>query len=315
MLGEYSIFQFLIFLVLVLVCLIIDLLVHKADKAITIKNAAIWSAFWVILSLSFAAYVAYSHGRGQAALFLSGYFLEKSLSVDNLFVIMAVFTSFSVKGEYQHRVLYYGIIGALVMRMLFIFVGTSLVEMFGKYVLFVFGVFVLWTAWKMWYSLKKKHEEIVDYSGHWAVRLVKKVFPIHPYINGHAFFVKIEEASSVVWKATPLLLCLIVIEITDVMFAFDSIPAIIAITGEPFLVYTSNIFAILGLRSLYFMLAAASRYLIHLEKAVVFILAFIGLKMLSDVFGILHIGPMISLFVIALAITVGIAASLIKPNA
>jgi len=155
-------------------------------------------------------------------------------------------------------------------------------------------------------------EEIVDYSEHWAVRYTKRFIPVHNQLSGHDFFVKAPDTTGkLIWKATPLFLCLFVVEVSDVMFAFDSVPAIIAVTHDPFLVYTSNVFAILGLRSMYFLLAAGKRYLRHLEKSVVIILAYIGVKMLLDVVGIVHISPLISLGVVIGLLAIGILASLL----
>lgn len=312
MLGEHSLMEFLVFIGLVIGCLWVDLHAHKSDEPITARNAAIWSAVWVILAFCFAGYIGYEKGGDQAQLFIAGYLLEKSLSVDNLFVIMAIFGSFSIRDDLQHRVLYYGIVGAMIMRLLFVAAGSSLIAVFGPYALAGFGVFVIWTAWKMWQAQNREHTEVEDYSSHWSVRWTQKFVPVHPHLSGHDFFVKGENSTgNLVWKATPLFLCLIVVEISDVMFAFDSVPAIIAITHDPFLVYTSNIFAILGLRSMYFLLAAAKRYLRHLEKAVIAILAFIGIKMLLDVVGVVHVKPMISLSVVVVLLAAGILASLI----
>ena len=309
LIGHYSIYSILLFAVLVIVCLIVDLKAHKADEVISAKSAAKWSLFWVALSLAFAGYVWYTHGFADFSKFISGYFLEKSLSVDNLFVMMAIFTAFSVRDEYQHRVLYYGIIGAIVLRMVFIAAGNSLIVLFGPYALTAFGLFVLWSAWKMWRAMNSEHEEIVDYTDHWSVRLTKRVMPVHPRLDGHNFFTK----AGGKWAATPLFLCLIAIEVADVMFAFDSVPAIIAITEDPFLVYTSNIFAILGLRSMYFCLAAGKRYLIHLEKAVIIILVYIGLKMLASVAFSFHMPPLISLAVVLSLLVAGVLASFVFP--
>lgn len=313
MLGAYSLTQVIIFLVLILFFLWVDLHSHKADKPVSAKNAIMWTSIWVSLALIFALYIGYSFGADKAHLFLAGYLLEESLAIDNLFVIMAIFTSFSIKEHLQHRVLYYGILGALIMRLIFVAAGTSLVQMFGPYALAAFGLFVLWTAWKMWQHMRAEHEEIVDYSQHWSVRWTSKFVPVHSHLNGHDFFIKCQENGKHIWKATPLFLCLVVVEISDVMFAFDSIPAIIAITQEPFLVYTSNIFAILGLRSLYFLLVAAKRYLCHLEKAVIAILAFIGIKMLLAVGGFAHLPPLVSLTIVGGLIVLGILASVIMP--
>lgn len=243
MLGHYSTANFIAFLVVIAVFLWIDLHAHKKDEPITLRNAAIWSCVWIALALAFGVYIGISHGLDDASLYLSGYFLEKSLSVDNLFVMMAIFSSFSIKGNYQHRVLYYGILGALVLRMIFVAAGNTLVQLFGAYALAAFGLFVLWSAWKMWQQMRKPEEDIEDYSNHWSVRFTRRFLPVSTTMHGHDFFVKEPSASggSSIWKATPLFLCLVVVELCDVMFAFDSIPAIIAITQDPFLVYTSNI--------------------------------------------------------------------------
>ncbi len=314
----HSIYEVLLFIAVVVVCLWLDLHAHGKDKPVSAKDSAVWISVWVLLALGFAGYIGWRDGSEQAELFLAGYLLEESLSVDNLFVMMAIFSSFAVKDRYQHRVLYYGILGAVVLRLLFVAAGSSIIAMFGTYALAGFGLFVLWTAWKMFRSLGKEQEEEIDYSEHWAVKGVKRFIPVYPALNGHDFFVrtKTEDDWEIVKtggkiKATPLFLCLIVIEFSDIMFAFDSVPAVIAITTDPFLVYTSNIFAILGLRSMFFLLAAAKRSLRHLEKSVVFILAFIGVKMLLDLSGVVHISSSMSLAVVCVSLVVGIAASLV----
>ncbi len=310
MIGHYSWWNVLAFSALVIVALIVDLYAHKADKAISMRDAALWSIFWVLLSLGFAWYVGATHGIEDSSLFLAGYFLEKSLSVDNLFVFIAIFSSFSIRDELQHRVLYYGILGALVMRVIFVAAGTSFLLLFGKWALTAFGLFVLWSAWKMWQNSKEECSAITDYSNHWSVRLTRRFFLVHPRLEGHSFFVRING----LLHCTPLFLCLVVIEIADVMFAFDSVPAVIAITRDPFLVYTSNIFAILGLRSLYFLLAAANRFLCHLEKSVIAVLAFIGVKMLLDVVDIIHVPPLVSLAIVLGLLVAGIVASVMYPE-
>lgn len=311
MLGEYSWVELSVFCVVVVAALLVDLFAHKADKAISMKNAALWSLVWVALGLGFAVYVGLTHGREQSYLYLAGYLLEKSLSVDNLFVFMAIFSSFAVKDEYQHRVLYYGIIGALILRLIFVAVGASLLAAFDVWALTAFGLFVLWSAWKMWQESRKPEHEIVDYSHHWAVSLARRFMPVSPRLDGHNFFTRLDGR----WHMTPLFLCLVTVEVADVMFAFDSVPAIIAVTEEPFLVYTSNIFAILGLRSMYFLLAAAKRYLAHLEKAVIAILAFIGVKMLVQVITGAHLAPKYSLMAVLGLLAAGVLGSLIfKPS-
>lgn len=316
MIGDYSTGSIIAFFALIAFFLWVDLHAHKKNEHISLRNAAMWSCIWISLALSFGVYIGFSHTLDDMWLYFAGYFLEESLSVDNLFVIMAIFSAFSIKGEYRHRVLYYGILGALVLRMLFVAAGTTLVQMFGTYALTAFGLFVLWSAWKMWQQMNKAEEEIEDYSNHWSVRYTRKIIPVSMTMHGHKFFIK--EARNPggpqVWKATPLFLCLVVVELCDVMFAFDSIPAIIAITHDPFLVYTSNIFAVLGLRSLYFLLAAASKLLVHLEKAVIAILAFIGIKMLLSVSGLIHMPALTSLAVVLGLLVAGVAASFIWPE-
>jgi len=308
MLSQYSWTEVLIFFIIVITFLLVDLFYHKKDEAVSLKNAASWSLIWVSLGLSFAVYIGFTHGLEPCYLYLAGYFVELSLSVDNLFVFMAIFSSFAVKDEYQHRVLYYGIIGALIFRFVFIAAGTSLLAIFDKWALTAFGLFVLWSAWKMWQESRKPERELTDYSHHWAVSVVRRFMPVSNKLYGHDFFTKLDGR----WHMTPLFLCLVTVEVADIMFAFDSVPAIIAITQEPFLIYTSNIFAILGLRSMYFLLAAAKRYLVHLEKSVIAILAFIGVKMLGQVITGFHIPPMLSLGVILGLLTLGVIASLMS---
>lgn len=307
---EYGIVEYALFFLIVIIALIVDLIAHKKDENIPLKSAVIWSMFWISVALCFNAYIYYSHGSADASAFFTGYLLEKSLSVDNLFVIMAIFMSFGISGKYQHRILYYGILGAIVLRMIFVAAGSSILVMGGKYALGFFGIFVLWSAYKMWSSMENESDDIEDYTHHFSVKWVKNFIPIHPFKHGHDFFMKKDG----VRYCTPLFLCLICVEVADVMFAFDSVPAVIAITQKPFLVYTSNIFAILGLRSLYFLLAAAKDYLCHLTKAVVGILFFIGIKMLLDVFGFVHITPQVSLIVVATLLSFGFFGSFLFPE-
>ncbi|MBF0319786.1 MAG: TerC/Alx family metal homeostasis membrane protein [Nitrospirae bacterium] len=309
MIFGYTLIEVAIFFSVIIAALLIDLYTNRKDGVMSFTNAAVRSVIWVMLSLCFAVYVGVTHGTEKSFLFLSGYLIELSLSVDNLFVIMAIFSSFSIKNEYQHRVLYYGILGAIVFRMVFIAIGTSLL-LLGKWVLALFGIFVLWTAWQMYRHADKDEKEIVDYNNHWSVKLSRRFFKTLPYSAGNKFFTR----EGGVLHITPLFLCLVVVEMADVMFAIDSVPAIIAITQEPFLVYTSNIFAILGLRSMYFLLAAAKRYLCHLEMAVVGILVFIGVKMLLDVFGVIHVSPNKSLIVVFVILTTGVIFSITHPK-
>ncbi|MDD6088188.1 MAG: TerC/Alx family metal homeostasis membrane protein [Desulfovibrionaceae bacterium] len=310
MFGEHSLTEILIFFILIIFFLWLDLHAHRSDKPINIRDASIWTAIWIILSFIFAGYVGIEFGYEKAEQYITGYLLEKSLSLDNLFVIMAIFGSFAIKDELQHRVLYYGIVGALILRFLFITAGTALIAAFGPMALACFGIFILWTAWKMWQSIRTPQYEITDYSEHWSVRYTQRFFPIHNKMHGHDFFVRISENGKTLLKATPMFLCLVVVEVSDIMFALDSIPAIIAVAPDPYIIYTSNIFAILGLRSMYFTLAAASRYLRRLNLAVVGILFFVGMKMLLDVAGIVHCSPLTSLLVISGLLLAGIIASM-----
>jgi tellurite resistance protein TerC len=325
--GDYSIASVLLFCAVVIACLLIDLFAHKSDESVSIKSAVLWTLFWIMVSLAFGAYIWGSHGGNDAYAFLSGYVLEKALAVDNLFVMMAIFTSFHIADKYQHRVLYYGILGAMMLRLIFVAAGITFISKFGDVALGVFGVFIIWSAVKMLqatgigllactmflngkkraqmrnaYQQKKESAE-TDYSKHWSTHLFRHLFKVHPKIEGRKFFVA--------GAATPLFLCLLTIEFADIMFSFDSVPAIIAITEKPFLVYTSNIFAILGMRSMYFCLAALKRKLAHLEKAVVATLIFIGVKMLLELFFRIHLSPGVSLAIILGMMAVGVAASLI----
>ncbi len=332
MIFGHSLLEVGLFCALVIGCLWYDLHSHDDSKPVTAKSAAKWTAIWVSLAFIFAGYIGFTEGIDQMQLFIAGYLLEESLSVDNLFVMMAIFTSFGIKDAYQHRVLYYGILGAVIMRLAFVAAGSGLIKLFGPYALGAFGFFILWTAFKMFQGMNKHEEkEAVDYSHHWAVKWTQKFVPVHPHLHGHDFFVRTDEngtpvdapkksvenvklaekpVGKLVWRATPLFLCLMVIELSDVMFAFDSVPAVLAITPDPFIVYTSNIFAILGLRSMFFLLAAAKRYLRHLEKSVIAILAFVGIKMLIALPPVhFHIPPTVSLCVVVGFLSLGILAS------
>jgi len=302
---------YIIFGITVITALAVDLYSHRKDEAMSLASSTIWSLFWVGTSLLFGFYLYETEGMDKTSLFLSGYFLEKSLSVDNLFVFMAIFASFKIADEYQHRVLYFGILGAIVLRFIFIAMGTSLLFL-GDWILIAFALFVLWSAYTMWKGMSGEQEDEgeVDYTHHWSVNLTKKFLPVSTKLDGHNFFT-MQNGKRLV---TPLFLCLVCMEIADVMFAFDSVPAVISITKDPFLVYASNIFAILGLRSMYFMLASAKRFLCHLEKAVIVILAFIGIKMLLEVSGLLHITPNISLVVVLGLLTGGVLLSIVFPE-
>ncbi len=317
-----------VFFCAILFSIYIDLVSHRHSKEITVKNAALWSIFWISLALSFYFYLYFRFELEWADLYLAGYVLEKSLSIDNLMVFVAIFTSFGIKDHLQHRILYWGILGALIFRAIFVVIGTGLFAA-SPWIGFIFAAFVLWSGWKMLRGGDDNEEEIEDYTHHWSVRLVGKMMPVFPKLLQEKFFVKHNELNadqivSVTRQgfryATPAFLCLMAIETSDVAFAFDSVPAVIAVTQEPLLVYASMIFAILGLRSLYFILAALTKYLVHLEKAVIALLFFIGIKMGIQswnhaVFDTgIHISANVSLYIVLGVLFIGVVASFIFPE-
>ncbi len=331
-----------VFVLLSVGAIVIDLYAHRGEKALTLKNASMWSVFWILVSIAFGGYLWWHHGGEVASLFFTGYALEKVLSVDNLFLMMAVFSWFNIPEGLRHRVLYWGIIGAIVFRMIFVAVGTGLLAL-GPYVELLFAIIVGWTAVMM---LRKKEEdtENMDYSNHLAYRWVHKFFPVFPRLYGHYFFLnrqqlahaqaqmpevrvewREEQKQSVQplkkggWVATPLFLCLAVIELSDVMFAFDSVPAVIAVSKEPLIVYSAMMFAILGLRTMYFVLEALKGYLVHLEKAVVALLFFVAFKLgLAATNHLFHhgweISPNMSLVVVLVVLVMGVVASFVLPE-
>ncbi|MEZ8293431.1 TerC/Alx family metal homeostasis membrane protein [Vibrio splendidus] len=279
-----------VLLVAVLSSVFLDLWVHRKSTDIILKDALGWSVFWVALALAFSAYLGTRYGEGYASMFLSGYALEKTLSVDNLMVFVAVFSAFGIKNKcLEHRILYWGILGALVFRALFISAGTWLYS-FGAWVELLFAGFLFYTAYLMFKG--QDDDDDVDYASHWSVRWAKKVFPVVPALHGKDLIVgrktveqmqnddpSLASLPKAAFYLTPAFLCLVVIEVTDIMFSFDSVPAIIAITQDPILVYSAVIFAILGLRNLYFLLAIAVQHLGKLEMWVGVILAYIGYKL------------------------------------
>ncbi len=320
-----------VFVGMALGALLLDMVTHRDEKPITLMRASIWSVFWVAISLAFAGFLHVQHGAETASLFLTGYALEKVLSVDNLFVFMAIFAWFKVPDGLRHRVLYWGIIGAIVFRGIFVVIGTGLLA-FGPWVEILFAVIVAWTAVMMLRAEEGDEEE--DYSQHMAYRFAHKLFPVWPKLYGHNFFVTRQQLEIEVKKpensdislvakgkifATPLLLCLFVVEVSDVLFAFDSVPAVIAVSREPLIVYSAMLFAILGLRTLYFVLEALKRYLVHLEKAVIVLLFFIAGKLALNATGHLmghniKIAPDTSLVIVLAVLAVGILASVLFPE-
>jgi tellurite resistance protein TerC len=267
----------IIFYVLVLLMLVADLKMfgRKGQHEVNVKEALQMTAVWIGVSLLFCAaiYFFYPADPHEKAMeFLAGYLIEKSLSMDNLFVFLMLFSFFGIERKYQHEVLFWGIFGALVLRSIFIFAGAAMVERF-EWVLGLFGLFLLYTGGKMFTHDEEQQGNPGD---NFIVRLFKRFFPVTNQLHGEKFFV-VEHGRRL---ATPLFIALLVIETTDVAFAVDSIPAVFSVSRDPFIVLTSNIFAILGLRALYFALAAISRYFTYLKYGLGIILIFVGVKML-----------------------------------
>lgn len=289
----------------VLVMLALDLGVfHRKAHVVGFREAAIWSGVWVGLSMVFAAGLWGFFGGETATLFLTGYLLEKSLSVDNVFVFVVIFGALSIPAAYQHRVLFWGILSALILRALMIFAGAAMLERF-EWLIYVFGAFLVFTGVKLFRSWKKGSDggAITDNA---ILRWITRRLPSTPNFHGHHFFT-VENGKRL---ATPLLTALVLVELTDVVFALDSIPAIFAITRDPFIVFTSNIFAILGLRSLYFLLAGMMDRFAYLEVGLSGVLVFVGLKMaLVDVF---HVPPVASFGVIVVLLGGSIGFSLAR---
>jgi tellurite resistance protein TerC len=296
-----SIWFWIAFHVGVFVALAVDLVTFKhRGRELSMRAAAQRSVLWVLVSLGFNALVWHFKGPQHGLDFLTGYLIEYSLSADNIFVFVLIFAHFRVPPLAQHRVLVWGIVGALIMRGTMILCGIALVQRF-HFVLYLFGFFLLLTALRM---LFRKHPPR-DFAEGWVMRMCRRIFPITPEFHGEHFKVRIDGR----WMLTPLALTMIVIEVTDLIFAADSIPAIFAITRDPFIVYTSNICAILGLRSLYFLLAGLMERFIYLRTGLAFVLGFVGIKMIvADQF---HVPTGVSLVVIVIILAITITASMI----
>jgi len=292
------------FIVFVIALLALDLGVfHRKSHEVKIKEALIWSAVWISLAFVFNYGVYVYMGKEKALEFLTGYLIEKSLSVDNLFVFIMLFSFFNVSPKYQHKVLFWGIIGALVMRAIFIFAGVAIISKF-HWVIYVFGVFLVFTGIKM---LFHKDEEVAPDKNP-LVRLFKKFFPVTDEMHGGKFFVKINAKTF----ATPLFIVLLIVEFTYLIFAVDSIPAILAISNDTFIIFTSNVFAILGLRALYFALAGITKYFHFLKYGLSAILVFVGTKMIIVDF--YKIPILISLLTIMGILAISVVLSLIFPQ-
>ena len=289
----------------VLIALAIDLGLFSTSKKLSVKEAAIRSAVWVALALLFAAGIFYFQGHLAGVEFITGYLVEYSLSIDNIFVMVLIFSYFNIKEEYQHRVLFWGILGALVMRGLMIAAGAALFSRFG-WITYVFGLFLIITGIRMGMG-GEKH---VDPGANPVLRLVRRLIPVYNEYEGEHFFVQVGDGKSGAKRrmATPLFVVLVLIETMDLVFAVDSIPAVFAVTRVPFLVYTSNVAAILGLRSLYFLLSGVVGKLRYLTIGLAFILVFVGLKMLTAAW--YEMPTVASLGVIVLILATAAAASI-----
>ncbi|MEW6045093.1 MAG: TerC family protein [Bacillota bacterium] len=291
------------FTIMVVTALAVDLgIFNRKAHAPSTREAAIWSLVWIGLALAFNGLVYAWLGRERALEFLAGYLVEKSLSVDNLFVFLMIFAYFGVPAEYQHRVLFWGVLGAVIIRGLFVVTGAALLSTF-HWVAYIFGAFLVYTGFKM--AVQK--ERAVEPDQNPVFRTVRRFLPVVSEYRGQAFLVR-EQGR---WLATPLFLVLAFVELTDVVFAVDSVPAVFGVTSDAFIVYTSNIFAILGLRALYFVLAGIMPAFRYLKYALSAVLAFVGVKMLlSDIY---HVPVSASLGVIFGLLALAVGASILVP--
>ena len=288
----------------VILMLLLDLgIFNRKAQKVTVKAALYWTAFWIILSMAFNGWIFDNFGNEAGLDFFTGYILEKSLSVDNLFVFLLIFNYFKVPAHLQHRVLFLGILGALVLRGIFIYLGATLVQQF-HWVLYIFGAFLVFSGFKLFF-LDEDEDQNPENA---IVRAFRKRLRVTEEFVGEKFFV----VKDGIRHATPLFLVLIAVETSDVLFAVDSIPAIFGVTQDPFIVYTSNVMAILGLRSLYFALAGLLEYFHYLNSGLALVLIFIGVKMLGESF--FEIGDALELGVIALILTVSVLASILFPK-
>ncbi|QSQ26585.1 TerC family protein [Pyxidicoccus parkwayensis] len=290
------------FIAFVIAMLALDLGVfHRKAHVVKFKEALGWSAVWISLALLFNAGVWWKFGAEPGMQFLTGYLIEKSLSVDNIFVFVVIFSAMRIPALYQHRVLFWGILSALVLRAIMIFAGVAMLERF-HWLIYVFGAFLIVTGVKLFLQRNKEdHPE-----DGWLMKFARRTIPSTSTFHGHHFFAK-ENAR---WLATPLFMALMLVEASDVLFALDSIPAIFAVTRDPFIVFTSNIFAILGLRSMFFLLAGAVEKFSYLKVGLSAVLVFVGAKMAAVDF--VKIPPALSLGIIATLLGASIVASLVK---
>jgi tellurite resistance protein TerC len=308
---DYPIWAWAGFGIFILVMLALDLgVLNRKAHTVRYREAAVWSVVWVILAMAFAGIVFWKTNRQTGLEFLTGYVIELSLSVDNLFIFLLIFSYFKVPSKYQHRVLFWGVLGALVMRMTMIAIGATLVERF-HWVLYIFGAFLIYTGFKM----LRQDESQANPEDNAVVRFVTRFIPVTRHYEGEKFFTVADGRR----MGTLLLLVLIIVEVSDLIFAVDSIPAIFGVTTNPFIVYTSNVFAILGLRSLYFLLAGVVEKFHYLKVGLAVVLTFVGVKMLTEGYVMARLGVSketiiaVSLGVVALMLLGSVAASLLWP--
>lgn len=290
------------FSLFILFMLSLDLgLFNRKAHSVTYREATIWSVVWVTLALTFAAIVFWRQGTQKGLEFVTGYLIELSLSIDNLFVFLLIFSYFKVPNKYQHRVLFWGVLGALIMRLTMIFIGAALIQRF-EWIIYIFGAFLVYTGFKMF----RQEDTEIQPENNPLVRVLTRYVPIARHYEEEKFFTTFNGRHT----GTLLLLVLLIVEVTDLIFAVDSIPAIFAITTDTFIVYTSNVFAILGLRSMYFLLAGVVEKFHYLKMGLAIVLTFIGAKMLIVAAGV-HLPIWISLTVVAIVLLGSVAASLI----
>ncbi len=290
-----------IFVLVLIGALTFDFYQHKEPREIPFKESIVWVLFYIGLSLAFACFIYFRMGLDSSLLFLTGWGLEKVLAVDNLVVFTAIFSYFGIEHKYQHKVLYFGVMGAIILRLIFVSIGLGLSDIFGSVSDIIFGLIILYTAWLMHVS---GGDDEQDYRNKWYIKLTNKWLPVTSETKNDLFFIN--------GKATVFLFALIAIEVSDIIFAFDSVPAIISVTKDPFLVYSSMMFAILGLRSMYFVLSALTRSLEYFESAVIVVLVFISAKLLLTATIGVEITPIVSLVSVIAILTTGVITSKLK---
>jgi tellurite resistance protein TerC len=301
---EHSLTLWVVFNIFIVSMLIIDLMVfNRKPHEISIKESLVWTGIWVLLAVIFGIGLYFYMSPQDSLDYFTGYLIEKSLSVDNIFVFLLIFTYFGVDAKYQHRVLFWGIFGALVFRFIFIFIGVALIEQF-HWIIYVFGAFLIITGIKL--GLEKDKQ--IQPNKNPILKLVRRFVPITKHYHGQKFFIK--RNGRII--ATPMFVVLVVIETTDIVFALDSIPAIMAITRDTFIIYSANAFAILGLRALYFALSGVMRLFHYLHYGLAFILVYIGIKMMLE--GIYQIPTLFTLVVIITTLTISVILSIFFPK-